>query len=208
MVKQTCPSKCGEVPDEPSLARALELELADQFPPGSRIIPWRPGADFFAFRVVPPGAATERVLRVPLREVTTSVYDGTVASGDVVEREAVVQLETYTDGEPPDDRLIAGPEAGTRTVRVEVFTADPDGFIERAVAAGADGSIDEIHDHRAPWGIRRQGGFIDPFGHPWLVGDKRQPMSGSLLDASGAFAPRMAAGPTTIRFSTAGCAAR
>ena len=51
-------------------------------------------------------------------------------------------------------------------------------------------------------------GFIDPFGHLWLVGDKRQPMSGSLLDASGAFAPRMAAGPTTIRFRTAGCAAR
>ena len=30
----------------------------------------------------------------------------------------------------------------------------------------------------------------------------------ALLDASGAFAPRMAAGPTTIRFRTAGCAAR
>jgi PhnB protein len=23
-----------------------------------------------------------------------------------------------------------------------------------------------------PWGIHRQGGFIDPFGHLWLVGDK------------------------------------
>jgi uncharacterized glyoxalase superfamily protein PhnB len=22
-----------------------------------------------------------------------------------------------------------------------------------------------------PWGIHRQGGFIDPFGHLWLVGD-------------------------------------
>jgi hypothetical protein len=77
-----------EVPDEPSLARALELELADQFPPGSRVIPWRRGADFFALRVVPPGAVTEQVLRVPLREVTTSVYDGTVDFGDVVEREA------------------------------------------------------------------------------------------------------------------------
>ena len=57
-------------------------------------------------------------------------------------------------------------------MRVEVFTDDPDGFIERAVAAGADGSIDEIRDHQAPWGIHRQGGFIDPFGHLWLVGDK------------------------------------
>src|ERR1700722_11686881 len=79
-----------EVPDEPSLARALERELAGQFPPGSRIIPWRRGADFFALRVVPAGATAEWVLRVPLREVTTSVYDGTVDFGDVVEREALV----------------------------------------------------------------------------------------------------------------------
>ena len=60
--------------------------------------------------------------------------------------------------------------AGTRTVRVEVFTEDPDGLIQRAVAAGADGSIDEIRDHQVPWGTHRQGGFIDPFGHLWLVG--------------------------------------
>jgi aminoglycoside phosphotransferase (APT) family kinase protein len=79
-----------EVPDEQSLARALALELAGQFPPGSRVIPWRRGADFFALRVVPPGAATDWVLRVPLREVTTSAYDGTVDFGDVVEREAFV----------------------------------------------------------------------------------------------------------------------
>jgi hypothetical protein len=79
-----------EVPDEPSLARALERELADQLPPGSRIIPWRRGADFFALRVVPPDGAAELVLRVPLREITTSVHDGTVDFGGVVEREAFV----------------------------------------------------------------------------------------------------------------------
>jgi PhnB protein len=22
-----------------------------------------------------------------------------------------------------------------------------------------------------PWGVHRQGGFLDPFGHRWLVGD-------------------------------------
>jgi PhnB protein len=37
---------------------------------------------------------------------------------------------------------------------------------------GADGSVDEIRDHEAPWGIHRQGGFLDPFGHLWLVGDR------------------------------------
>ena len=58
------------------------------------------------------------------------------------------------------------------TVRVEVFSEDPDAFIARAVAAGADGSLEQISDHQAPWGIHRQGGFTDPFGHAWLVGDK------------------------------------
>lgn len=54
---------------------------------------------------------------------------------------------------------------------------DPDAFIERAVRAGANGSVDKIKDHQAPWGIHRQGGFIDPFGHIWLVGDK-SPLNG------------------------------
>ena len=61
---------------------------------------------------------------------------------------------------------------GATTVRVEVFSDDPDAFIARAVAAGADGSLDAIRDHQAPWGVHRQGGFTDPFGHVWLVGDK------------------------------------
>jgi PhnB protein len=65
------------------------------------------------------------------------------------------------------------------TVRVEVFCADPDAFIARAIATGADGSADAITDHQTPWGVHRQGGFTDPFGHVWLVGDtsplSRQP---------------------------------
>lgn len=61
---------------------------------------------------------------------------------------------------------------GLTTVRIEVFTDDPDAFITRAVAAGADGSSDVIKNHEAPWGVHRQGGFRDPFGHTWLVGDK------------------------------------
>jgi uncharacterized glyoxalase superfamily protein PhnB len=60
---------------------------------------------------------------------------------------------------------------GATTVRVEVFCDDPDTFIARAVAAGADGSADELADHQTPWGVHRQGGFTDPFGHVWLVGD-------------------------------------
>jgi PhnB protein len=60
---------------------------------------------------------------------------------------------------------------GRTTVRIEVFTDDPDGFVARAVAAGAEGS-DVIAAHEVPWGVHRQGGFRDPFGHAWLVGDE------------------------------------
>ncbi|HEY2949970.1 MAG TPA: VOC family protein [Micromonosporaceae bacterium] len=79
-------------------------------------------------------------------------------------------------GEPANNGWDTPAALGSRTVRVEVFVDDPDGFIGRAVAAGADGSVDEIRDHEAPWGVHRQGGFIDPFGHLWLVGD-RSPLS-------------------------------
>ena len=75
-------------------------------------------------------------------------------------------------GQPENNRWDTPATLGSRTVRIEVFVDDPDRFIERAVAAGADGSVDRIRDHRMPWGAHRQGGFLDPFGHLWLVGDR------------------------------------
>jgi PhnB protein len=79
-------------------------------------------------------------------------------------------------GEPANNRWETPVALGTRTVRVEVFVDDPDSFIARAVAAGADAGFDPIRDHQMPWGTHRQGAFIDPFGHLWLVGD-RSPLS-------------------------------
>lgn len=62
--------------------------------------------------------------------------------------------------------------SGTTSCRVEVFCDDPDALIARAVQAGANGSRDRVRNHEAPWGVHRQGGFVDPFGHIWLVGDR------------------------------------
>ena len=73
--------------------------------------------------------------------------------------------------EPQGNGWTAPGVAGTTTVRIEVFTDDPDGFWDRAVAAGADGH-DPVRNHEMPWGRHRQGGFIDPYGHRWLVGDR------------------------------------
>jgi PhnB protein len=61
--------------------------------------------------------------------------------------------------------------AGVTRTRVELFADDPDDVIARAVAAGATAGA-RIEDHHVPWGTHRQGGFTDPFGHRWSVGDK------------------------------------
>ena len=74
-------------------------------------------------------------------------------------------------GEPANNGWESPTKLGITSVRVEVFCDDPDVFIEKAVTAGANGEIDKIRDHQMPWGMHRQGGFIDPFGHIWLVGD-------------------------------------
>lgn len=61
--------------------------------------------------------------------------------------------------------------AGATSVRIELFVEDPDAFVERALAAGATPGSPVV-DHEVPWGTHRQGGFRDPFGHNWSVGDR------------------------------------
>ncbi len=73
---------------------------------------------------------------------------------------------------PVENRFESPRRLGTTTVRVELFVDDPDEVIGRALRAGATGSLDDIKDHEVSWGIHRQGGFTDPFGHRWLVGDR------------------------------------
>ena len=75
-------------------------------------------------------------------------------------------------GEPAKNGWESPLKLGITTTRVEVFCDDPDTFIKQALGAGATGSLDDLRDHEAPWGIHRQGHFFDPFGHLWLVGDK------------------------------------
>jgi uncharacterized glyoxalase superfamily protein PhnB len=71
--------------------------------------------------------------------------------------------------EPVKNKFTSPKELGTTTARVELFVDDPDKVIARAIQAGATGG--DIKDYAVSWGIHRQGGFIDPFGHHWLVGD-------------------------------------
>lgn len=71
----------------------------------------------------------------------------------------------------PDNPDETSPDlAGVTSTRVEVFVDDPDGFVRTALAAGARAGS-PVQDRPVPWGVHRQGGFTDPFGHVWSVGD-------------------------------------
>ena len=75
-------------------------------------------------------------------------------------------------GEPERNGWESPVVLGTTSARVEVFCDDPDAFVARAIAEGGRGGVDPVRDHEMPWGTHRQGGFFDPFGHRWLVGDR------------------------------------
>jgi uncharacterized glyoxalase superfamily protein PhnB len=62
-------------------------------------------------------------------------------------------------------------DAGLTTTRIELFVDEPARFVDRAAAAGAT-AVEPPVDHETPWGTHRQGGFTDPFGHRWSVGDR------------------------------------
>jgi PhnB protein len=62
-------------------------------------------------------------------------------------------------------------DVGLTTTRIEVFVDEPGRFIGRAAEAGAT-LVQPPTDHETPWGTHRQGGFSDPFGHRWSVGDR------------------------------------
>ena len=72
--------------------------------------------------------------------------------------------------EPVKNSFSSPDQIGTRTARVELLADQLDDVIAKAIKAGATGG--DIQNHDVPWGTHRQGGFIDPFGHQWLVGDK------------------------------------
>jgi PhnB protein len=74
-------------------------------------------------------------------------------------------------GEPENNGWESPLELGITSTRVEVFVDDPDALVTRAVAAGAE-RRGAVRVHQMPWGPHLQGGFTDPFGHIWFVGDR------------------------------------
>jgi len=127
------------------------------------------------------GPVISLMLAVPDATAAAAWYEKAVGATELWNLGSVVGLEVsgapFFLAEPANNGWESPAEIGTTTVRVEVFVDDPDLFVARAIEAGADGSVDPVRDHEMPWGIHRQGGFFDPFGHLWLVGD-RSPLRG------------------------------
>lgn len=117
-------------------------------------------------------------LMLAVTDAPTAVawYSRALGADELWSRGSVAGLEiagaAFFVGQPQGNGWESPQRLGTTSTRVEVFCDDPDAFIARAVEAGANGSLDPIKDHQAPWGTHRQGGFVDPFGHVWLVGDR------------------------------------
>jgi uncharacterized glyoxalase superfamily protein PhnB len=74
-------------------------------------------------------------------------------------------------GEPANNGWESPIKLGITSTRVEVFCDNPEAVVARALEAGAT-ARHGVRDHQMPWGTHRQGGFVDPFGHIWLVGDR------------------------------------
>lgn len=115
------------------------------------------------------------MLAVPDAAAASAWYQRALGAAELWNLGSVVGLDVqgapFFIAQPENNRWESPAVLGTTTVRVEVFVDDPDAFVSRAAAAGAD-YHDLVRDHEMPWGTHRQGGFFDPYGHLWLVGDK------------------------------------
>ena len=116
------------------------------------------------------------MLAVPDAAAAVAWYARALGATELWNLGSVAGLEiagaAFFVGEPESNGWEFPAKLGGTTLRIEVFCDDPDAFIARAVREGADGSGHAIRDHAMPWGAHRQGGFVDPFGHIWFVGDR------------------------------------
>jgi PhnB protein len=107
------------------------------------------------------------------------VHRNTYPDGRAVVELAVGDARFRVADEAPEAANLSPDALGGTSVRLNLFVADPDAFVERAVGRGAT-LIAPVADQS--YGLR-QGRIADPFGHHWLIG---RPLD----DASGDWARR------------------
>jgi uncharacterized glyoxalase superfamily protein PhnB len=116
------------------------------------------------------------MLAVPDAPRAVEWYERALGATQLWNLGSVVGLEIegapFFVGQPEQNGWETPENLGMPSVRIEVFCDDPDAFIARAIAGGASAGGHHIRNHHMPWGPHRQGGFTDPFGHIWFVGDR------------------------------------
>jgi PhnB protein len=122
----------------------------------------------------PPTTLISVMLAVPNTPKAVAWYQEALGASILWSLGSVAGLEVggapFFLHEPVEKKFQTPQQLGATCARIEIFVDDPDALLARAVKAGA---ISEgMRDHEVSWGTHRQGGFIDPFGHTWLVGDK------------------------------------
>jgi uncharacterized glyoxalase superfamily protein PhnB len=123
------------------------------------------------------GTAVSVMLIVPDAEAAIAWYKDALGAQEVWNLGGVAGLHIggarfFLHEVNPDNPAETSPDrVGVTSVRIELFVDDPEELVDRAVAAGAAAGSPVV-DHEVPWGTHRQGGFHDPFGHRWSVGDR------------------------------------
>jgi uncharacterized glyoxalase superfamily protein PhnB len=134
-------------------------------------------ADTRGARALDSSPAVSVMLIVPDADAAVAWYRSALGAGQLWDLGGVAGLEIggapfFLHEANPKNPTEASPiQIGATSTRIELFVDDPDEFIRRAVAAGATAGA-QVEEHHMPWGVHRQGGFTDPFGHRWSVGDK------------------------------------
>lgn len=123
-----------------------------------------------------PGPVVSVMLAVPDALAAVEWYERALGAAQLWSLGSVVGMEVegapFFLAEPEGNDWHSPGQIGGTTVRVELFCDDPDAVVKRALDAGATGRPHGVRDHQMPWGTHRQGGFVDPFGHIWFVGDR------------------------------------
>ena len=130
----------------------------------------------------PPAAAVSVMLIVPDADAAVAWYRDALGASVMWDLGGVAGLQIagapffLHEVNPANPAETSPDRAGVTSVRIELFVEHPDAFVARAIEAGATAGSPVV-DHELPWGPHRQGGFRDPFGHNWSVGD-RSPLRG------------------------------
>lgn len=124
----------------------------------------------------PEAPAVSMMLAVPDTQSAIKWYGRALGATVLWDLGSVAGLEIggapFFLGEPEKNGWATPESVGTTTLRVELFCDDPDAVIDQALREGARQERHIVRDHQMPWGTHRQGGFTDPFGHLWFVGDR------------------------------------